>query len=80
MMNEENRRFVLCGSLFLLQKQFHSENLFVFVVMKMLVTFLVESLVKFCVSIHIHSSAHIVITTVNYKAQVLSSSCEDLGF
>lgn len=68
MMNEKNCTFVLYRSLFLLQKQFHSENLFVNVVIKMLVMFSVESLVNFYVSIHILSAAPIIITTVNYKA------------
>lgn len=68
------------GAFFFYKKQFHSENLLVTIVIKMLVMFLVESLENFCVSIHIHSSAHIIITTVNYGAWILSPSCEDWGF
>jgi len=68
MTNEENYRFVLCRSLFLPQKQFHSENLFVYADIKTLVVSLVESLIKPRVSILIHSPAHIIITTVHYKA------------
>lgn len=41
MMNEENCRFVLCRSSFLLQKQFHSGSLLVDAVIKMLVMCLV---------------------------------------
>lgn len=56
------------GAFFFCKKQFHSENLLVDVVIKMLVMLLVDTLENFCVLIHIHSSAHIIITTVNYKA------------
>lgn len=55
-----------------------SENLLVDIVIKMLVIFLAQSLVSFCVSFHIHSSAHDIITTVNCEALALSSSYEDL--
>lgn len=55
-----------------------SENLLVDIVMKMLVIFLAESLVIFCVSFHIHSSADDIITIVNCEALSLSSSYEDL--
>lgn len=42
--------------------------------------FSVESLDNFCVSIHIHSSAYIIITTVNYKTESCPQAVKIWGF